>query len=415
MAGKLILCLSDPRQIFPVVSYGNKYDIINASIISSPQFSDFQIMNLQRNMRLAANHNNMNALEYQNQINYQEFINGIATNTSTRMNIPYGMDENDENVDMYAFLIKNIKTFICYNNEHENTNDNDHTTFEDENESDDENETIASIVQNDEYDTNRKQFLSNLRESSCKDKLIEWLYPNGFNNNDANNNTILAMTNKDVDEWNQTIADMNDNEEQIMLSTDEFMDVDDPYNHLKNMINDKVLNAYDKANIPPHELKLKVHDICIIVRNMNVNDGISNNSRVRIIRICIEKYILVELLDGSEDRFYIPRIKFQFKVNRGYSFEMCRVQYPLRRAYAMTFNKSQGQTLKKVVLDLRGNSFAHGLLYVGFSRVTNYNNIAIYVNENNIFFRNNDLDERNGCACIENLVYSDMLKEFNIY
>jgi hypothetical protein len=40
-----------------------------------------------------------------------------------------------------------------------------------------------------------------------------------------------------------------------------------------------------------------------------------------------------------------------------------RRQFPLRLAYATTFNSCQGLTLDRVVLDLRTDVFAHGQLY----------------------------------------------------
>ena len=45
-----------------------------------------------------------------------------------------------------------------------------------------------------------------------------------------------------------------------------------------------------------------------------------------------------------------------------------RTQFPLRLAYAFTYNRSQGQTLNKVLLDCRIPSFEHGHLYVAMSR-----------------------------------------------
>jgi ATP-dependent exoDNAse (exonuclease V) alpha subunit len=46
-----------------------------------------------------------------------------------------------------------------------------------------------------------------------------------------------------------------------------------------------------------------------------------------------------------------------------------RVQFPLRVAYACTFNGCVGLTLDKTVLDLRTPVFAHGQLYTALSRV----------------------------------------------
>ena len=43
----------------------------------------------------------------------------------------------------------------------------------------------------------------------------------------------------------------------------------------------------------------------------------------------------------------------------------------------MTVNKSQGQTLGIVGLDLRTVAFTHGQLYVAMSRVTNVANLAV--------------------------------------
>ena len=56
---------------------------------------------------------------------------------------------------------------------------------------------------------------------------------------------------------------------------------------------------------------------------------------------------------------------------------MARKQYPLRLAYAMTVNRSQGQTLDHVCLDLRAPPFSHGQLYVALSRVRKKGNLII--------------------------------------
>ena len=52
-----------------------------------------------------------------------------------------------------------------------------------------------------------------------------------------------------------------------------------------------------------------------------------------------------------------------------YPFEWQRRQFPVRPAFAMTINKSQGQTLRHAGVWLRGEVFTHGQLYVASSRV----------------------------------------------
>ena len=64
----------------------------------------------------------------------------------------------------------------------------------------------------------------------------------------------------------------------------------------------------------------------------------------------------------------IPRITFIPKLNE-YPFEWQRRQFPVRPAFAMTINKSQGQTLRFAGVWLRTKVFTHGQLYVACSRV----------------------------------------------
>lgn len=61
----------------------------------------------------------------------------------------------------------------------------------------------------------------------------------------------------------------------------------------------------------------------------------------------------------------------------GYRIE--RFQFPVSIGYALTINKSQGQTFNQIGLELQTPVFSHGQLYVALSRVRSFNNLKIRV------------------------------------
>ena len=146
----------------------------------------------------------------------------------------------------------------------------------------------------------------------------------------------------------------------------------------------------------------QVNDICLVLRNLNVGDGLTNNTRVKRRQI-FDKCIVAQRIVHPFEIITIPKIRFLFHLPFSSSFEIIRQQFPLRRAFALTFNKSQGQTLDKVLLDVRGHLFNHGYLYVGMSRVQLYSQVAFYIS-------NNEYDYVHGKCIVGNIVYEDVLK-----
>ena len=60
-----------------------------------------------------------------------------------------------------------------------------------------------------------------------------------------------------------------------------------------------------------------------------------------------------------------------------FPFSFKRKQFPVRLSFAMTINKSQGQTIPTVVVYVPKLVFSHGQLYVTLSRATATSNIKI--------------------------------------
>ena len=46
-----------------------------------------------------------------------------------------------------------------------------------------------------------------------------------------------------------------------------------------------VLNNFNANGVPSHNLKLKVGDVCIVLRNLAKKEGLTNNNKVNITKI----------------------------------------------------------------------------------------------------------------------------------
>ena len=60
-------------------------------------------------------------------------------------------------------------------------------------------------------------------------------------------------------------------------------------------------------------------------------------------------------------------------------FKLIRRQFPVQLAFAMTINKSQGQTFERVGILLSDPVFSHGQLYVAFSRAKSRDDVKVQV------------------------------------
>lgn len=100
--------------------------------------------------------------------------------------------------------------------------------------------------------------------------------------------------------------------------------------------------------------------------------------------------------DHAGNVVFLPRVKLT-PSDTQLPFKMSRQQFPVKLCFVMTINKSQGQSVTHVGLDLRTPVFTHGQFYVAVSRVRSCHNIkAIWDRDVNTFKT-------------KNLVYTEVL------
>ena len=106
----------------------------------------------------------------------------------------------------------------------------------------------------------------------------------------------------------------------------------------------------------------------MILRNLDPTNGLCNGSRAIIINMT-QRVLQVRLLTGDFDgqEMLIPRTSLNSTQDQDFPFILTRRQFPVRIAFAMTINKSQGQSMKHVSID---QPFTHGQLYVALSCCT---------------------------------------------
>nr|XP_017217380.1 PREDICTED: uncharacterized protein LOC108194955 [Daucus carota subsp. sativus] len=142
------------------------------------------------------------------------------------------------------------------------------------------------------------------------------------------------------------------------------------------------LNSLKFSGVPNHELQLKVGTPIMILRNLNPKKGLCNGTRLIVTR-CYKFLLEALIITGNKigEKTYIPRICMT-PADKTLPFTLKRKQFPIGICYAMTINKSQGQTMKHVGLFLPDPAFSHGQIYVAISRVTSPTGLRILcVNE----------------------------------
>ena len=246
---------------------------------------------------------------------------------------------------------------------------------------------------------------------------VDDLFPNLGSSDGIPQAVVLTPKNKNMNQINSMcLARYKPNEDPIpLISTDK------PYiPEQEGFIPDDLLNDYNPGGLPPHNLQVKLGCYLMLLRNVNLYDGLANGTRCKLKAVSeSRKVIRVELLTGpkskkdkdgnfiySEKQREFPLFRIPNSNENDRTYKMIRKQFPGRLTYCMSINKSQGQTLKRVGLYLPNPVFSHGQLYVALSRVSRPENVTVFIDDSSM---------THGCyrqkLYTKNCVYGQLLRD----
>jgi hypothetical protein len=174
-------------------------------------------------------------------------------------------------------------------------------------------------------------------QANYKNKM--WLY----------NRAIICPKNDDVHQINEIMLNLLPGAVQTFYSIDQVNDED-------ARVPIEIVNKLNPQGMPLHVISLKLGSIIMLLRNLNPADGHCNGTRYIVTNMA--KHVIEAVIpDGIHKGkvLYIPRIYNTPPKN--FSPTMTRIQFPIKLAFAITSNKSQGQSLESIGIYLNTGEF----------------------------------------------------------
>ena len=338
--GKVLLLCGDFKQLPPVIPDGSHKAVTSASIKTSPYFQQATILKLVRNERLRR-HIQKNQMTNKSQQKLQKFdkwINDIGHDKVAKQTNIHGLAIKLES--SYVVQCPDLQAFI-------------NQIYFDMNEQNDVN-----------YFKNRCM-LTTLNENVTK---INQLCLNNFEQKINENSTYQVK----------------------IYESEDSVGLDD----VEAMFSKEWLNEQEFNGVPRHKLKLKTGVPVILLRNVNPAQGLCNGTRL-IVEELHDTIVKCVVMSKPTQVVYLPKMVLGPSSNLS-GFEFKRRQFPISLAFAMTINKSQGQTFHYTAIYLPTPVFEHGQLYVAISRVTSPDNLKLYLeNDNHHGYINNQWITKN--------------------
>ena len=235
--------------------------------------------------------------------------------------------------------------------------------------------------------------------------IVDFVYPPHLPLISLTNHAVLCPTNKVTSLINQQVLQSMPGAEMTYFSADSV--VSNPASEINEEEAYPVhfLNTLSGTGIPPHKLTLKVGCPIILLRHIDPKRGLTNGTRLQVMAM-YRHFIDARVLTGKamDERVYITSMPLT-PSDTDLPFTFRRKQLPINVAYAMTINKSQGQTFDRVGVFLDRPCFTHGQLYVAMSRVKSRSGLKLSITPGT------DQGQHDGSMYTKNIVYSNLLQQ----
>jgi ATP-dependent DNA helicase PIF1 len=187
-------------------------------------------------------------------------------------------------------------------------------------------------------------------------------------------------------------------DEREYLSADSLDRSEVTDNNFYDVLTPEFLNSLHTSGLPNHKIKLKIGTPIMLLRNIDQTRGLCNGSRLIVTNLG-QAVLGAKIMSGTHRGNVVFLHRMDMSPSQSpWPFKMNRRQFPIIVSYAMTINKSQGQSLDCVGLYLPKPVFSHGQLYVAISRVKTKKGLKILILD----------DQKKATNITTNVVYKEV-------